>query len=208
MAPSGGAHPHRILIFWKHPPGFRRGNYFLPFKNFFVLIYLLRTWKVQTPQFKEHHAGILFFPQKLPVALSVALIPKRCHKQNTFFTRYDFFNWKKKTILGRSCMGSHRVHSSSVKVIVDFLKCRLVVTKTVRSDCHFFPSGWIDEESRNVALMTQSNRCTLSRLVLTGGNCIIWMVIKLNCGNNSEPPTRWAHHWTQVTVWIKSMWVS
>lgn len=44
------------------------------------------------------------------------------------------------------------------KVIADLLKCHLVVTKAVSSDCCFLPAGWDDKETRNVAAMTRSNR--------------------------------------------------
>lgn len=48
--------------------------------------------------------------------------------------------------------------------------------------------------------------CTLSRLSFTEENCrSVWIVIKLNCSNNSKLLTRWAHRWTQVIV--KSIWV-
>lgn len=72
-------------------PWFKRGNYILPFKFFFFLIYPLRTWKAQT-QSNAQHAGISC--PKLPVAQLThsitSLQPKQC------FTRFHFLTGKKK----------------------------------------------------------------------------------------------------------------
>lgn len=64
------------------------------------------------------------------------------------FTKFNIFFLTK-----RSCGASHGWEN----VTLDWLKCHLVATKAVSSDCCFLPFGWNDKEPRNVAVMTPSN---------------------------------------------------
>lgn len=115
------------------------------------------------------------------------------------FYQIRFLNsWKKKS--QRDQVGPLTEGTGSEKVIVNLLKCQLVVTKVVSSDCFFLH---LTETIKSLVmwLWWLSAICTLSSLPFTDENCSSgWIVIKLNCSDNCKLLTRWVHRWTLVMV--------